>query len=50
MFSVDDFAGESSCSAPWYLMPSGEEIAHALIGVAVHATKHRSTRPIAEVV
>ena len=31
MLSIDDFKGEPSCSAPWYLMPSGEEIAHALI-------------------
>ena len=34
---------------PGIFMPSGEEIAHALIGVAIDTTKHRSTRPIAEV-
>jgi len=50
MFSIDHVKGEPSCSAPWYLMPSGEEIAHALIDVAIYATKYRSARPIAEVV
>ena len=31
-------------------LPSGEEVAHALIDVSVNTTECRSTRPVAEVV
>ena len=37
-FSVNDLIGEPPRSAPRYLVPSGEEVAHSLIDVMVDAT------------
>ena len=49
-FPIDDFIGESSSPAPCHFVPSGEEVAHALIDVLVNTAEYRSTRPVAEVV
>jgi hypothetical protein len=49
-FSIDDITGEAFGPAPCHFVPSGEEVAHALIDVSVNATECRSTRPVAEVV
>jgi hypothetical protein len=50
VFSIDDVTGEAFGPAPCHFVPSGEEVAHALIDVLVHTTECRSTRPVAEVV
>jgi hypothetical protein len=49
-FSIDDFTGEPFGPAPCHFVPSGEEVAHALVDVSVNATECRSARPVAEVV
>src|SRR5437016_5173358 len=49
-FSVDNVTGEPMRAAPGHLVPSGEEIAHALIDVSVHSTECRAACPVAEVV
>jgi hypothetical protein len=49
-FSIDDLTGESLGPAPCHFVPSGEEVAHALIDIAVNAAECRTTRPVAEVV
>ena len=49
-FSIDDITGEAFGPASCHLVPSGEEVAHALIDVLVDTTECRSTRPLAEVV
>jgi hypothetical protein len=48
-FTIDYVVGEPSGTTPMYLVPSGEEVAHALIGVIVDATEYRPVRPIEEV-
>ena len=47
---VDDFTGEPFSPAPCHLVPSGEEVAHALVDVSIDATESRPTRAIGEVV
>ena len=49
-FSIDNVEGEPVGAAPCHFVPSGEEVAHALIDVAVNAAECRPTRPVAEVV
>ncbi len=49
-FSIDDLTGEAFGPAPCHFVPSGEEVAHALIDVSVNTTECRSTRSLAEVV
>src|SRR5262249_6829311 len=41
-FSVDNFAGEPDCPAPCHLVPSGEEVTHALVDGAVDSTECRT--------
>jgi hypothetical protein len=38
------------CATPCHFVPSGEEVAYALIDVSVNAAECRSARPVAEVV
>src|SRR5271157_6196144 len=49
-FSIDDITGEPFGPAPCHFVPSGEEVAHALVDVSIDATEHRPTRAIGEVV
>ena len=49
-FPIDHITGEAFGPAPCHFVPSGEEIAHALIDVSVNTTECRSTRSVAEVV
>ena len=49
-FSIDNVTGEPLGATPCHFVPSGEEVAHALIDVSVNATVCRSARPVAEVV
>ena len=37
-------------ATPCHFVPSGEEVAHALIDVSVNAAESRSARPVAEVI
>src|SRR5712692_8509329 len=47
--TIDYVVGEPSGTTPVHLVPSGEEVAHALIDVIVDATEDRPMRPIGEV-
>jgi hypothetical protein len=38
-FTIDNITREPACAAPCYLVPSGEESAHALIDVLVNAAE-----------
>src|SRR5262249_17054478 len=49
-FPVDDFTREPHGTAPCHFMPSCEEIAHTLVGVAINRAEYRSARPVAEIV
>src|SRR5206468_8161279 len=45
-----NFTGEPACAAPCHFVPSGEEVAHALVDVSVDRAECRSARPVTEVV
>src|SRR3979411_2289628 len=47
-FSIDNVTGEPLGATPCHFVPSGEEVAHALIDVSVNATECRSARHVAE--
>src|SRR5262249_6954839 len=49
-FSVDSFAREPARAAPCHFVSPCEEVAHALIGIAVNAAECLSARSVAEVV
>jgi hypothetical protein len=38
-FTIDNITREPACAAPCYLVPSGEETAHALIDVSLNAAE-----------
>jgi WD40 repeat protein len=48
--SIDNVEGEPTRAAPCHLVPSGEEVAYALVDVSVNAAERQATRPVAEVV
>src|SRR5262249_6901743 len=48
--SIDNVAGEPDCAAPCHLVPSGEEVTHALVDVSVDGPECRTACSIAEVI
>src|SRR5215510_7844840 len=49
-FSVNDITREADGAAPGHLVPSGEEVAHTFIDIAVDSAECRANRSVAEVV
>src|SRR5258705_10074246 len=49
-FSIDNVEREPVGATPCHLVPSSEEVTHALIDVSVNAVERRLARPMAEVV
>src|SRR3979490_1003305 len=50
VLSIDNVEREAVCATSCHFVPSGEEVAYALINVSVDAAECRSARPMAEVV
>jgi hypothetical protein len=48
-FSINNLTGEPMSATPWHFVPSGKEVAHALIDVAVDTAGDRPARSIGEV-